>query len=185
VPFFETGARKQRNATLERAAIEKIRQMLDPLTGQDVYELFLEYEAVETIEAKFAKALDNLEVQFRHNVADLSTWEEVEYRLVFTKMDRHCSRDRFLREPCAMMKREAEEKMRVGGVDVSSSSAQHHPLTRGYLAGVPQRPRQRELIRHALPAASLPFTSQVIDRISGSRPACSPPETPDHTGGAQ
>ncbi len=120
VPFFETEIRKQRKAELERAAIEKIRQMLAPATGDEVYELFLEYEAAETLEAKFAKALDNLEVQFQHNAADLSTWEEIEYELVYTKMDRFCSHDRFLRELCDVIKREAEEKMRAGGVDVAA-----------------------------------------------------------------
>jgi 5'-deoxynucleotidase YfbR-like HD superfamily hydrolase len=120
VPAFETGERKQRKAGLGRAAIEKIPQMLDPPTGQEIYDLFMEYEAVETIEAKFAKALDNLEVQFQHNVADLSTWEEVEYQLVYTKIDRHCSHDRFLRDLCEMIKREAEHKMRGGGIDVAA-----------------------------------------------------------------
>jgi len=53
------------------------------------------------------------------------------------------------------------------------------PLPDGQVAGrcasrPPQRPRHRELIGHAFPAASLPITSQVIDRISGSRPACFP-----------
>jgi hypothetical protein len=37
----------------------------------------------------FAKALDDLEVQQRQqNLADIFTWEEVEYALVYTKMDR-------------------------------------------------------------------------------------------------
>src|SRR5512138_2148060 len=61
VPFFETGARKAAKPDKERAAIEKIRGMLDPATGQEVYELWHEFENGETLEAKFAKALDNLE----------------------------------------------------------------------------------------------------------------------------
>jgi putative hydrolases of HD superfamily len=119
VPFFETGPRKERKAALEQAAIAKIRGMLAPATGGEIYDLFQEYEAVEA-EAKFAKALDNLEVQLQHNLADISTWEEVEYALVYTKMDRLCSHDRFLGQLCDAIKREAEEKMAAARIDIAA-----------------------------------------------------------------
>jgi putative hydrolase of HD superfamily len=120
VPFFETGSAKEKKSELEQAAITKIRGMLEPVTGSEIYELFQEYERLQSLEAKFAKALDNLEVQLQHNLADLKTWEEIEYGLVYTKMDRFCAHDRYLRELCAAVKQEAEEKMRVGGVDVEA-----------------------------------------------------------------
>ena len=41
----------------------------------------------ETPEARFAGALDHLEVQAQHNLAELSTWEPAEHDLVYTKMD--------------------------------------------------------------------------------------------------
>lgn len=118
VPFFETGARKAAKSEKERAAIEKIREMLDQTTGQEVYELWHAFETGETPEAKFAKALDNLEVQVQHNRADLGTWEEIEFDLVYTKMDRHCQHDAFLQAFCEAVKAEAEVKMRQGGIDV-------------------------------------------------------------------
>lgn len=118
VPFFETGSRKTAKPEKERAAIEKIREMLDPVTGQEVYELWYEFENGETLEARFAKALDNLEVQLQHNRADLKTWEEIEFGLVYSKMDRHCRHDAFLQAFCEAVKAEAEIKMRQGGIDV-------------------------------------------------------------------
>jgi putative hydrolase of HD superfamily len=118
VPVFEKGIRKEEKAKMESAAIERIRLMLDPSSGGEIHELFLEYEAAQTPEAKFAKALDKLEVQFQHNVADFSTWEEIEYDLVYTNMDRYCAHDRFLQELCAEIQRDAERKMRAAGVDV-------------------------------------------------------------------
>jgi putative hydrolase of HD superfamily len=120
VPFFATGLPKARKTVLEQQAISKIRGMLDPATGGEIYDLFQEYEALQSLEAKFAKALDNLEVQIQHNFADLKTWEEVEYGLVYTKMDRFCVHDRYLRELCEAVKLEAEAKMRCGGVDVAA-----------------------------------------------------------------
>ena len=119
VPVFEKGIRKEQKAEMEGAAIKKIRDMLDPTAGQEIYELFQEYEAAGTSEALFAKALDKLEVQLQHNVADFSTWEQIQYALVYTNMDRFCSHDSFLRELCAVITLEAEEKMRSAGVDVA------------------------------------------------------------------
>ena len=60
------------------------------------------------------------EVQLQHNLADLGTWEEVEYELVYTKMDRHCAHDRFLAALCETVKLEAERKMEAGNVDLES-----------------------------------------------------------------
>ncbi len=117
IPFFETGSRQEQKAQREQEAIENIRQMLNAETGQEIYDLFQEFELANTPEAKFAKALDNLEVQIQHNLADFSTWEEVEYDLVYTKMDEPCSHDYFLREICDAVKTEAEIKMKKGGVN--------------------------------------------------------------------
>ncbi len=118
VPFFETGSRQEAKSLREREAIETIRGILADETGDEIYGLWHEFETGETTEAKFVKALDSLEVQLQHNLADLSTWEEIEYDLVYTKMDEHCRHDRFLRTFCDAVKRGAEEKMTTGGVNV-------------------------------------------------------------------
>jgi putative hydrolase of HD superfamily len=120
VPFFEQGERRERKAERESAAIETIRTRLGDPVGQELYELWQEYEAKETPEARFASALDQLEVQVQHNLADLSTWTPIEYDLVYTKMDRHCSYDPFLSALCEAIKADAEAKMRAGGIDVDA-----------------------------------------------------------------
>ena len=120
IPFFETGPRQEAKSALERKAIENIRRMLDDETGDEIYSLWHEFEAGETIEARFVKALDNLEVQIQHNFADLNTWEEIEYDLVYTKMDKHCQHDAFLQSLCNAVKREAEVKMLAGGLDIEA-----------------------------------------------------------------
>lgn len=118
IPFFEKSKRQDQKAEREQDAIENIRKMLDVETGQDIYDLFQEFELAETAEAKLAKALDSLEVQIQHNLADFSTWEDIEYDLVYTKMDKPCSHDSFLREVCEAVKEESEKKMELGGVDL-------------------------------------------------------------------
>lgn len=120
VPFFEVGQRKELKAQREQEAIEQIRGMLDFATGSEIYELFQEFEAGQTIEAKLGKALDNLEVQIQHNQADLSTWEEIEHELVYTKMDKYCSHDTFLQTLCNEVKQDAENKMHQGGINIEA-----------------------------------------------------------------
>ena len=123
VPSFEEGERQRLKARRERAAIETIRDLLADTAGREIFALWHEYEARTSAEAKFVAALDNLEVQIQHNLADLSTWEEIEYGLVYTKMDGYCAHDRFLRTFCAAVKTMAEEKMARGGVDPAAIKA--------------------------------------------------------------
>src|SRR5262245_8837623 len=123
IPYFEVGERKELKADRERAAIEEIRTRVAGDTGQEIFELWHEFEARTTAEAKFANALDNLEVQIQHNLADFGTWEPIEYDLVYTKMDARCSHDAFLAALCNAVKTQAEAKMMAAGVDVQSIRA--------------------------------------------------------------
>lgn len=118
IPFFETGERKAQKAAKEEQAIQNIREMLGPPLGPEFYDLFHEFEAAETAEARLAKALDNLEVQIQHNLADFSTWEEIEYGLVYSKMDGPTAYDPFLTALREQIKADAEDKMVKHGVDI-------------------------------------------------------------------
>jgi putative hydrolase of HD superfamily len=120
IPFFEVSRRQTMKAEREQLAIRNIRSMLPQRTGVEVYELWQEFEANITTEAKFTRALDNLEVQFQHNLADLRTWEEIEYDLVYTKMDAYCEHDKFLCEFCNAVKEDAEQKLVDGGIDIGA-----------------------------------------------------------------
>jgi len=53
---------KEIKAANEQRAIENLRGMLKETNGQEIYELFYEFEEKETYEAKVANALDKLEV---------------------------------------------------------------------------------------------------------------------------
>jgi 5'-deoxynucleotidase YfbR-like HD superfamily hydrolase len=122
-PYFETGDRKAKKAELELAAIERIATMLPAPEGEMVKQLWLEFEDGKTPEARFVRALDHLEVQVQHNLADLSTWEPVEHGLVYTKMDERCAHDAFLRQLLVGVRTAAETKMREGGVDLDAVRA--------------------------------------------------------------
>jgi putative hydrolases of HD superfamily len=123
VPFFEIGERKAAKRRRELAAIEEIRAALPEPTGALVAGLWHEFEARATAEAKFAVAIDNLEVQLQHNLADLATWLPLEHELVYTKMDGPCAHDRFLAAFCEAVKADAETKLRAGGIEPETARA--------------------------------------------------------------
>lgn len=100
----------------EKQAIENLRAVLNETNGQEIYELFYEFENKETYEAKVANALDKLEVQLQHNHADFSTWEEIEYDMCYM-MDKHVAFDETLFELKKQIEDAAEQKMKLSGVD--------------------------------------------------------------------
>jgi putative hydrolase of HD superfamily len=88
IPYFETGHRKDTKAARERAAFDRIAQMLPSPDGAMIRDLWDEFEHGHSPEARLARALDHLEVQVQHNLADIATWEPIEYDLVYTKNGR-------------------------------------------------------------------------------------------------
>jgi putative hydrolases of HD superfamily len=120
IPFFESGPRKEQKAAREQEAIMELRSRLPAPVGEEVFLLWQEFEERRTPEARLVKALDALEVQLQHNLADINTWLDVEHELVYTKMDIHCQYDGFLSKLCQAIKGEAEEKLLAAGIDVAA-----------------------------------------------------------------
>ncbi len=102
----------------EKQAILNLRSTLKETNGQEIYDLFYEFENKETYESKVANALDKLEVQLKHNNADFSTWEEIEYDMSYM-MDKHVLFDETLFELKKQIEDAAEIKMKMAGVDIN------------------------------------------------------------------
>ena len=107
---------KLKKVEMEKKAIENLRLILKEINGQEIYDLFFEFEEKETYEAKVANALDKLEVQLQHNHADFSTLEEIEYDMTFM-MDKHVIFDSTLFELKTQIVNQATEKMQSNGID--------------------------------------------------------------------
>jgi len=107
---------KIRKVQKEKQAIENLREALKETNGEEIYNLFYEFENKQTYEALVANALDKLEVQLQHNHADFSTWEKIEYDMCYM-MDKHVLFDKTLFELKKQIEEEAEQKMKLGGVD--------------------------------------------------------------------
>lgn len=101
----------------EKQAIENLRSALKETNGQEIYDLFYEFENKETYEAKVANALDKLEVQLQHNHADFSTWEEIEYDMCYM-MNKHVEFDETLFELKTQIENDAGQKMKLAGIDI-------------------------------------------------------------------
>jgi putative hydrolase of HD superfamily len=123
VVWFDDGEAKARKAEREQAAIDRLRQMLPAPSGERVHGLWHEFEAGATGEARFARALDYLEVQAQHNLADLGTWEPIEHGLLFTKTGSQAQHDAFLRAFAEAVVADGEAKLAAGGIDVAAIKA--------------------------------------------------------------
>jgi len=117
VPAFEvnTPQAKALKQAKELEAIENLRHKLGNGIGQHVYELWHEFEAKQTYEAKVANALDKLEVQLQHNHADMSTWLEIEQEFALM-MGRHTDFDSCLTQFKGLIEEVALQKMESAGI---------------------------------------------------------------------
>jgi putative hydrolases of HD superfamily len=112
-------------AEKEKQAINNIRDTLNETTGQEIHDLFYEFENKETYEAKVANALDKLEVHLQHNHADFSTWEEIEYDMCYM-LDKHVLFDSTLFELKQQILDASEKKMQLAGVDTAAVKQRVH-----------------------------------------------------------
>jgi len=120
IPFFEVSERKAAKAQAEEKAMREICEMFSDATGRKMSDLWHEFENGKTVEAMFARALDHLEVQHQHNLADINTWEPIEYDLVYTKTSSQCRHDATLMKIARAIENQAEQKMAAAQIDVQS-----------------------------------------------------------------
>jgi len=123
-PYFAATDRHAKLAA-ERMAMRRIAALLPAADATMLLDLWEDCEAGASPEAKLIRALDHLEVQAQHNLADLGTWEPVEHDLVYTKMDARSAHEPALRALCAAIRAQAEERMAEAGVDVAGLRRRH------------------------------------------------------------
>lgn len=116
VPFMVgNDALKEEKARKELEAIREVRSRLGEVPGSEIEDLWHEFEARETYEAKVANALDKLEVQVQHNEADIATWIPVEYGLIYSRRP-YAAFDPVMDELRRIIEQEAEEKLTAAGI---------------------------------------------------------------------
>ena len=96
---------------LEEKALSKLLQTLPTYSQEEIMSLWNEFEHRETPEAKFAVALDKLEVLIQHNEADLSTYLEGEGKYNLTYADDKVEYNEVLKMFRKFVRNETEEKI--------------------------------------------------------------------------
>ena len=120
VPVFEaeTPEAKKKKQEKEKCAIENIKTMLNSSSGDEIYELWFEFEEKRTLEAKFAQALDKLEAQIQHNEADIKTWLPPEKLRIFFKLDNYCVFHSSLIQFKELIQEQTFNKLRAAQMDI-------------------------------------------------------------------
>ncbi len=72
---------KKTQAERERKAADRIYGILPEDQGKKLYNLWLEFEAQETPEAKFARTMDNIQPMFLNASTDGKAWQEHQVHL--------------------------------------------------------------------------------------------------------
>src|SRR5580658_2663720 len=70
IPAFEKSARQRGKHTAEKKALSEIVSSLPKKSAQEIIDLWLEYEAYVSPEAKFGHSLDKIEALLQHNATD-------------------------------------------------------------------------------------------------------------------
>jgi len=110
--------RKKEKELSELKAIENIKNTLQGDLGEEIFNLWIEFEQKETFEAKVANALDKLEAQIQHNEADINTWIDIEYKMSFM-LAKHTEFDSILTLFKNIIEEEAEIKITDAGLNVN------------------------------------------------------------------
>lgn len=121
-PVYECQSKdkKREKFNLENAAMIEIKKLLNDENGNEIYDLWQEYESQSTYESKFVKALDKLEAFIQHNESPLSTWEEYEKEMIFQKkwLIDYCEFDPYMNELAEAVIEEAIQKMFQAGENI-------------------------------------------------------------------
>lgn len=96
---------------LEQEALKNLLKLLPSFSSEKIYSLWLEFEEKKTIEAKFAVALDKLEVIIQHNEAELSTYLEGEGEFNLTYADDKVNFDKVMIEFREILREETKTKI--------------------------------------------------------------------------
>ena len=78
---------------------------------EDICDIWLEFEEQMSIEAKFVKALDKIEVRIQHNEADIDTWNDVEFPRSLFSADKYCVFDDFVKKFNDLVTDESRKKI--------------------------------------------------------------------------
>jgi len=121
VPLFYTIDDQEARAVKyenESKAIKQIRDLLGGNGGQELYDIWMEFEQKETYEARIVYALDKLEAQIQQNEADIRTWLPIEHEMVFM-LGQYTAFDPALDELRKQVEAEGKKKLEAANINTN------------------------------------------------------------------
>lgn len=113
IPSFE---KQDSDREKEDLAVKEILNVLPSPYREELSDLFMEMNALETEEAKLYKSLDRLEAVIQHDEADISTWLPLEYELQLKYGEKDAKHFKYMKELQEYMKEVTREKIRKESV---------------------------------------------------------------------
>jgi putative hydrolase of HD superfamily len=110
---------KEEKSLMESAEIKKIKKMIGGDLGQEIFDLWHEFEQVTTNEAKLVKALDSLEANNQSILFDVSYWDDYFYKIALTKAKKYCEHEDILIKLNCEITNRMEDEFRKIGLDVA------------------------------------------------------------------
>ncbi|MDO4458882.1 MAG: HD domain-containing protein [Clostridia bacterium] len=108
IPTFE---KTESDELTEQKAIDKIFADMPKYIGDELKELYYEYENQSTTEGRLAKALDKCEALDQHNQSDINTWLPFEYDLQMTYGTKECEEFPYMKELRDMLRNVSKTKI--------------------------------------------------------------------------
>lgn len=109
MPAFAEG--REAHQKVEEEAMKRLVSRYNNKVVSEIVALWHEFEEGTTPEAKFAKALDKLEVRIQHNESKLTTWNDEEFIRSQYAADKYCGYDSFLNAFNELVKKESLDKI--------------------------------------------------------------------------
>ena len=113
-PYFiceNNPSKKKEKNELESIAMKKICGNLHEPLKSEMLNLWEEYAYGSSDEAVFIKTLDKIEAQIQHNEADISIWNEFDFKYAFTRLDPYCEYDSMLTKMKDLVQNESKNKL--------------------------------------------------------------------------
>lgn len=124
--FFDKNLQKSEKEN-ENNAILIIRDLAGEF-GQMIYDLWIEYSANQTNDAKFVKAIDKLEVRIQHNESKIERIDADEKPRAFFAADKYVEYDSYLKSFFEAVKDESHILYEQAGFDLKSIYAEAEKL---------------------------------------------------------
>ena len=111
--FMYEGQKEMKQARFDQElnAMKHIKNLLPKTIGNELFELWKEFEEGKSYEAKFVKSIDKIEAQIQHNEMSYIYWNDYDRKYAPNRLDKYCNFDSFLTKIKSIVQEESIQKI--------------------------------------------------------------------------